>query len=135
MDQKTFIILWPSHMNSSQVSINWICCQQTFLNLSLYFLLIAFIKRGLITSHFSKNLISFSKRSWFLKCAFIFRVWFYFEMCFHFQNVFWPMYLKSILISVVSSFASLWYCAVALQLFLWSGWNEIPNGLKQSTDY
>ena len=35
--------------------------------------------------HFSENMFSFSK--WVSEWAFISKVWFFFEMCFHFQNV------------------------------------------------
>ena len=36
-------------------------------------------------NHFSKKMLSFSK--WVSGWAFIFKMWFFFEMCFHFQNV------------------------------------------------
>ena len=42
-------------------------------------------KKGLITFHFSENIFSFSK--WVSEWAFISKMWFFFEMCFHFQNV------------------------------------------------
>ena len=47
-----------------------------FLNLSLYYLLIAvfFLKKGLITFHFSKNMFSFSKCGSFSKGVFIFKM-------------------------------------------------------------
>ena len=41
-------------------------------------------------SHFQngfRNELSFSKCGSFLKCAFIFKMWFFLVMCFHFQNV------------------------------------------------
>ena len=42
-------------------------------------------KKGLITFHFSENMFSFSK--WVSEWAFIFKMWFSFKMCFHFQNM------------------------------------------------
>ena len=51
-----------------------------------FFILIAVIfKKGLIIFHFSKNMFSFSK--WVSEWASIFKMWFFFKMCFHFQNV------------------------------------------------
>ena len=42
-------------------------------------------KKGLITFHFSENMFLFSK--WISEWAFISKMWFFFEMCFQFQNV------------------------------------------------
>ena len=51
----------------------------TFCQLQFFF-------KGLqITFHFSENMFSFSK--WVSEWAFISKMWFFFEMCFHFQNV------------------------------------------------
>ena len=44
----------------------------------------------LSVADFSENMFSFSK--WVSKWAFIFKMWFFFEMCFHFQKVLWVLF-------------------------------------------
>ena len=56
----------------------------------------AYYEKRFITFQFSKNMFSFSK--WVSEWAFIFKMWFFFERCFHFQNVkgfigFWFFFL------------------------------------------
>ena len=99
--------------------INRIWGQQTFLNLSLYYLLIAvFFKGGLITFHFSKNMFSFSNyisewasilKMWFFfsKGVSIFKMWFFFERCFHFQNV--ALFRKVFSFSKLKCFVSFFF--------------------------
>ena len=101
------------------MSMNWIWCQQTFLNLSLHYLLVAvFLKKGLIAFHFSKKVLSFSKCCSFSKCAFVFKMksfknWMTFvpkisENFGFFDSYFWPFDKSEEKIKVIFVMPSIW---------------------------
>ena len=79
-------VLGGKIMGHSQIMTNLVTKEFSHCRVTLTIVIdtLIFIK-GLITFHFSKNIFSFSK--WVSEWAFVFKMWFFFEMCFHFQNV------------------------------------------------